>query len=557
MLWPFPEVWANHWLGISTGLKLRATCGGAARPVRPLGIVVPETLRPHLIVDIFAGPGGLGEGFLSSRGSRCSPRFESALSVERDESSHATLTLRHFLRAFPRGEFPEDYYSYLAGTITLADLYNRHPEQCRLATASARRITLGPAAHREVKSLLKSRLKGRERWALVGGPPCQAYSLVGRARMNKVPEFEQDERHFLYREYLQIIADHHPPVFVMENVKGLLSATVDGLSMISRIVADLKDPAKAIRGRSDSLTYRLFSLVEQDEPGREVDPRLFVVQAEKYGVPQARHRMFIVGIRSDLDRRPALLTRSRAPTVSEMIGDLPPIRSRLSREADSPALWRAALASIRPKDIVRHLNGSTYTSAVHSGISVVTGEDVAWPEGTSAASYVPKPGRPSSASLMVRDPDLNVLDGHESRAHMASDLRRYLYAAVFADVTGRSPKLADFPPSLLPAHDNVKEGVAGEMFSDRFRVQLADHVSTTITSHISKDGHYFIHYDPMQCRSLTVREAARLQTFPDNYRFLGTRTSQYHQVGNAVPPHLAGQIADIVADVLDGVEEDD
>src|SRR5690606_5990996 len=130
------------------------------------------------------------------------------------------------------------------------------------------------------------------------------------------------------------------------------------------------------------------------------------------------------------------------------------------------------------------------------------------------------------------DSRLAALDSHEARAHMASDLRRYAFAASFASITGKSPKLADFPEELLPEHQNVELGREGKMFADRFRVQLPDQPSTTITSHISKDGHYFIHYDPLQCRSLTVREAARLQTFPDNYKFEGPRTAQYHQVGN-------------------------
>jgi DNA (cytosine-5)-methyltransferase 1 len=513
---------------------------------------VPRKTNPHLIVDVFAGPGGLGEGFLSLKENGVS-RFEGALSIEHDDSSHATLTLRHFVRAFD--EIPENYYRYLDGTISLDDLYRAHPDQHRRATTSSLKITLGPDSHGHVRGLLTKRLCGQARWALVGGPPCQAYSLVGRSRMARNPVFEQDERHFLYREYLKIIADHRPPVFVMENVKGLLSATIDGVSMISRIVSDLQEPVSALKGRGNGLRYRLYSLVEADEPDRVVDPKLFVVRAEQYGVPQARHRMFIVGIRSDLDVRPQLLTKQQAPSVADMIGDLPVIRSKLSRGADSPAQWREAISSINSRDVVEHLNGSSYTSRVYSEIRLFSRSDVDWPTESWSRAYSGKPGRPSKALSMVRDPNLNVLIGHEARRHMASDLRRYMYAAVFADVTGRSPKLSDFPKSLLPDHDNVDLGVSGHMFSDRFRVQLPNQVSTTITSHISKDGHYFIHYDPAQCRSLTVREAARLQTFPDNYCFLGTRTSQYHQVGNAVPPHLAGQIAEIVGEVLDSIKE--
>jgi DNA (cytosine-5)-methyltransferase 1 len=136
---------------------------------------------------------------------------------------------------------------------------------------------------------------------------------------------------------------------------------------------------------------------------------------------------------------------------------------------------------------------------------------------------------------------------------MGDDLRRYFFAACFARVYGRSPQIREFPKRLWPYHQNIQDAADGKMFSDRFRVQARGRPATTIVSHIAKDGHYFIHYDPVQCRSLTVREAARLQTFPDNYFFEGPRTEQYQQVGNAVPPLLGKQLAEVVADILNQV----
>jgi len=129
---------------------------------------------------------------------------------------------------------------------------------------------------------------------------------------------------------------------------------------------------------------------------------------------------------------------------------------------------------------------------------------------------------------------------------MRSDLSRYLFVATFGAVHGRSPELRDFPEKLLPNHQNVREAGKEKFFDDRFRVQIDTEPAATVTSHLKKDGHYFIHPDPSQCRSITVREAARIQTFPDNYFFCGPRTSQFEQVGNAVPPLLAVQLAEIV-----------
>ena len=373
--------------------------------------------------------------------------------------------------------------------------------------------------------------------------------------MSGDPEFEQDERHTLYLEYLKIIIDHQPPIFVMENVKGLLSAQIKGKPAITRIVRDLTHPKSALRDGLNGLVYRLYSLSEEELAEGAVDPRLFLVKAEDFGVPQARHRMFIVGIREDIQVRPRLLKAHKPPTVRQAIGGLPPIRSCLSpKRDDSVENWRKEIADIAGLDIHRQMNGSIYAGDVARGISLPAIHGLNSPRASSSEMYLPSATGQHPTLQRMHDPRLNVLISHESRAHMPSDLRRYMFAAVYAEVTGRTPKLKDFPEVLLPNHQNVQLGRMGQMFDDRFRVQLPDQVATTITSHISKDGHYFIHYDASQCRSLTIREAARLQTFPDNYKFEGNRTAQYHQVGNAVPPYLAMQIAEIIAEVLDSMK---
>lgn len=508
------------------------------------------------VVDIFAGPGGLGEGFTSLDDGKGYPRFRSVASIEQDRFSHQTLHLRHFLRSFRIGGFPEDYYRYFRGEICLRELYDLHPDNKTHADNTALNISLGPETYELVRALIAARLKGANRWALVGGPPCQAYSLAGRSRMMGDPKFEKDIRHFLYKEYLRIIVDHAPPVFVMENVKGLLSARVEGELVINRILADLTNPKVAIGGTSNGLGYNLFSLSEDELPGIETDPRLFLVRAEEFGVPQARHRMFIVGIRSDIAIKPGRLRPHAPPTLKQTIGDLPKIRSGLSKGADSLQAWRNEITGIDQASVRLELNGRDYAGDLVDMMSTNFEHQLTKLERVST-DYPARLRLEHAVLDRIHDPDLDFLHGHESRGHMPSDLRRYTFASSFAAVTGRSPKLADFPESLLPQHNNVELGRAGKMFSDRFRVQLPHQPSTTVTSHISKDGHYFIHYDPAQCRSLTVREAARLQTFPDNYRFEGPRTAQYHQVGNAVPPYLAQQIAQVIAEVLDEVKDGD
>jgi len=509
-----------------------------------------KRLHQYPVVDLFAGPGGLGEGFSELYENSSKPVFDVVAAIERDESARQTLVLRHFFRSFEREKVPEEYYDYLAGEISKEQLRTRYDREWSLAEKTALKISLGDDNHNYVRKEIKNRLNGARKWALIGGPPCQAYSLVGRSRMMGSPDFETDERHFLYKEYLRIIIDHFPPVFLMENVKGLLSARVNGDRVIDKIVKDLACPVAAIRRNRNGLKYRLYSLSQSGEIKDDIDPKCFVVKSENYGVPQARHRMFILGIRDDVAIEPSTLRKKKAPSVGQIIGSMPKIRSGVSRQRDCSLAWKRTIDSAYSADWLPSSNAQErkVRSAIRSAVKEIRCSDL------ERSSQLYKP--PRCMREWFYDERLKCITHHEARSHMESDLHRYLFVSSHGAVLDVSPKLADFPKKLLPAHKNVKDGCNGTMFADRFRVQLASRVSTTVTSHISKDGHYFVHYDPSQCRSLTVREAARLQTFPDNYHFEGNRTAQFHQVGNAIPPFLAVQIASIVKEVLDGMPSD-
>lgn len=488
------------------------------------------------VIDIFAGPGGLGEGFSAYRASRADCRFELSVSIEKDPIAHRTLRLRAFARRFDGRQLPASYFDHLRGALSWEQLAAMMPREANHASREALNMTLGPDAVDKVRDHISDAIGRTESWVLIGGPPCQAYSLVGRARRRGNKDYvpEADERQTLYVEYLQILADHAPPAFVMENVKGLLSAQLGSRGMFDRIREDLSDPAKALcrEGRRTSdrrPRYELRALVA-DPAVADDDPRRFVVRAEDFGIPQRRHRVILVGVRSDLVTSgiPSLRSVDKQSTVSEALAKLPRVRSGLSKADDSDEAWIDHIRGVARRGWFRQV-APEVRSRIKSVVSAIS---------------APRDGR--GGEFLDRGSSGIVLN-HSTRGHIVEDLDRYLFSSCFALETGRSPVLADFPTALLPAHANVGGDVLDAVFGDRFRTQVKGEPATTVTSHIAKDGHYYIHHDPLQCRSLTVREAARLQTFPDHYFFCGPRTSQYHQVGNAVPPRLATGIARSVA----------
>lgn len=506
------------------------------------------------VVDLFAGPGGLGEGFSVFRYGGAQVRFKVVLSIEKEEVPHRTLELRSFFRQFAPKEVPEEYYAYLRREISRDKLFSRFPAQAKAAREIAWQATLGTTPNEKIDSRIKQALNGAKDWVLIGGPPCQAYSMAGRSRNGGIKE--SDTRADLYREYLRIIAKFHPSIFIMENVKGLLSAQKNETSIFQNILRDLSCPVQTQNKRTlpsgaCELGYDIFSMVKKPRPEDDrkpgYSPQDFVIRCEDYGIPQARHRIILLGAKkaSSLNAPQFLRKRKTAVSCRSVISGLPRLRGGTTEVKDCAEAWQGVLRAAIDEPWLKQVSEPLREAIVHrlSALSC--------PRCDRGGEFIfcsPSIGYLKGWYL---DSKLGGVANHASKGHLNKDLYRYFFAASYALKSRKSPYLKDFPPLLYPEHKNVSKSLEGSNFPDRFRVQLFSRPATTITSHIAKDGHYYIHPDATQCRSLSVREAARIQTFPDNYFFEGCRTEQYHQVGNAVPPFLAFQIAKVVAGMME------
>lgn len=404
-------------------------------------------------IDLFAGGGGLSEGFIQEG-------YMPIAHVEADAAACNTLRTRmayHWLAAAGR----EDMYAdYLAGNMDRDALYAAVPER---VVRSVINVEIRPDTMVPIYSEIDSLLRGRELDLLIGGPPCQAYSLVGRSRD---PErMVADKRNYLYKCYAKFLEKYRPKKFLFENVMGLLSAKDrDGTGYFD-----------AMRQLFHELGY---------------DTGFSVMSAKDYGVLQNRKRVVLVGHRKDAAATyPEPQRWTPKATVSEVFRDLPPLGA-----------GEGAVAPCRPL---------AYKSAWLFEAGVSSPLPVTW---------------------------------HQARPHSERDLEIYRIA-----VTEWNERRSRLRYGNLPAH--LKTHRNKTSFTDRFKVVAGNlPFAHTVVAHICKDGHYYIHPDIEQNRSITPREAARLQTFPDDYYFEGagarpSRTHAFRQIGNAVPVLLSRGIA--------------
>ena len=393
------------------------------------------------IVDLFSGPGGLGEGFSSLPGPDGRARFRIEVSIEKEASAHRTLRLRAFLRQFGT-DFPPEYHDFLNGHIPEPDWETLYPREWSAACDEARCLELGTP---EADSFLARRIAEIRahhggRTVLIGGPPCQAYSLAGRSRNVGKKDYDptSDQKNFLYEQYVKVVSDLQPAVFVMENVKGMLSSSVGGKQIFRQVMTDLRNAAGP-----DS--YRLVALSSSKPLDVDPEPSDFIVRVEEHGVAQARHRVIIVGIRNDIaaavpvDLLPRLARRGPQATVGHMIGALGKLRSGLS-SADGAAAWASSVdaacdavdrgtTGFRPEERAAILKA---LADVRNGLA---SGDITRRSGQSGCNL--GPGCPEDLRNWIHDPALIRLPNHETKG--GPGRRSVLLRGERIDLSRRTP----------------------------------------------------------------------------------------------------------------------
>ncbi|MBS1636169.1 MAG: DNA (cytosine-5-)-methyltransferase [Bacteroidetes bacterium] len=411
-------------------------------------------------IDLFAGAGGLSEGFIRAG-------FEPIVHVEMDEAACYTLKTRsayHYLKSENKYD---TYVSYLKGEITRTELYACVPSEI---LDSIINLPIGADYNPTIHKAIEKQLQGRSVDLIIGGPPCQAYSLVGRARSKN--GMKGDHRNYLYVHYAKFLEKYNPKLFVFENVLGLKSAG-NGIYLENMKKLFLK---------------------------KGYNMKIFNVEANNFNVLQNRKRIIIIGWKEALDFDIPNLEEINTNTgnkVKAIFSDLPKMQAGENT---------GKFLSYRTKT-----NSYLTESFIRNGIDILT--------------------------------------QHVARPHSKQDKEIYRIAVGKWNDKKERLNYNDLP-ERLKTHQNRSS------FFDRFKIVAADEPhSQTVVAHIAKDGHYYIHPDIEQNRSITVREAARLQSFPDDYYFegvkeFGSRTAAFKQIGNAVPPLMAHEIAKTIKKIL-------
>lgn len=408
-------------------------------------------------IDLFAGAGGLSEGF-SAIG--CHPIAH----VEMNSDACDTLRTRSCFYYLKQHGNLSLYYDYLSGKITRDKLYAAIPEEVLSGVINQTMSTdTMLSLYKKIDRLMDIQ-KQKAVDIIVGGPPCQAYSLVGRAV--KRDSMRNDPRNYLYKIYIRMLEKYSPKMFVFENVPGLLTANK------GKYFADMKEAF--------------------NNAGYEIDYR--ILNAKNFGVLQSRLRVILIGWKKGSGKKyPEFHENTSTYTVSDILQDLPPLQAGGTNNKYRPGKYSKYLSD--------------------TGIRKQT----------------------------------DILTWHCSRPNIERDRDIYRCVINAWNKEKKRIKYTDLPDELC-THKNRSA------FLDRFKVVAADlPTSHTMIAHISKDGHYFIHPDIKQARSITVREAARIQSFPDDFFFEGSRTAAFTQIGNAVPPLMAKGIA---AELIKQLEEE-